>query len=1227
MTNVILKEMKDLDINNFDSYLENIINKSEEEVKKMEEEINILRRERENMEEERLTEVFDNYNYLYPNLNDKKFNLKITNKQEFNDTRIIEKKHTLDEIKNKCNLPFELAPHQLFIRNFLSYQTPYKSILLYHGLGTGKTCSSITVSEEMREYLKQVGSNKKIIVVASPNVQDNFKLQLFDERNLIKENDIWIIKGSCSNSFLNEINPMKIKGLSKELIIKNINKIINKSYKFLGYTEFSNYIENLVTLDDKELNDKEKKMLKKQKIRSIRKVFSDRLIVIDEVHNIRDSEEKNKKVVLNLTKIVKYSDNLKLLLLSATPMFNSNKEIIWLLNLMNLNDKRSTIDYEEVFDENRNLKIVDGNEIGKELLIRKSRGYVSYVRGDNPYTFPHKIYPEDFNIKKSIKNELENPYPKKTLLNKSIENPIELLDLYIDKIGEYQDKGYNYILSEIKRKLEIEEESEKRLNYTSLEPLMQSLNFVYPNKDFDKDKNIEYRNLIGKEGLDENMKYNSTTKKGFEYKNKEYGRIFSPEEVGKYSNKLYSIYENIKNSDGVIMIYSQYIDGGCIPIALLLEEMGIKRYGVNNSLFKNAPIPAIDSITLKEKDKNNKNFKPAKYVMITGDKHISPNNLEEFKIASSDNNSNGELVKVIIISRAGGEGLDFKNVRQLHIMEPWYNLSRIEQTIGRAIRNCSHKNLPYEERNAEIFLYGTKMLENEIEAADLYIYRIAQDKAKKIGIISRLIKENSIDCLLREKEDKMIDTDFDTEIEQKLSNGNIIKFKVGDKAYSALCDYMRDCKYKCRPNIENNEDINMDTYNEEFIVTNSESIKNRIRDVMKDKYLLTKEQIISDIRALKTYPIKQVFYILNKMVTDKSEIIIDRYGRNGNLINIGEYYMFQPVELTNNKISYFERSVPLTYKENVLKIDLNKSTLKIKEDNLKDKSKEESKDKKYPNMNENILGNINKIVDYANKSITKTTNDKNKSNDELEWYYSVRLSKINLINILGENFEKNYNKFIIEHYLDILPFNKKLELFKKIININFNDNNENKINILVKEYFTEKIHKIKGENGIVFINEEEKPVIYVEENKKWKVGDPMDREIFVNILHPKEIPNIGEVIGFIGYLNKLIFKYKYTNRKSKGLRCDNSGKKNVKDFLDDIINNKKILNKNDIKERYKNGDEDVYFKIKKENTKVLPNLMLKYCSEIELLFRYLDYIKMNNKKWFLNYEEYILNNV
>ena len=284
-------------------------------------------------------------NTLYPHLNDKYFNKKIFQKREFNETKMeskVEKnknnkmtREKIKEITDKlCNeREFELAPHQMFVRNFLSFQTPYNGLLLYHGVGTGKTCSAISVSEEMREYNKQMNISKEILVVASPNVQTNFKLQLFNEKKLKEINGLWNIKSCTGNKFLKEINPMNMKGLPKSDVVKQINRIIKQNYKFLGYVEFSNYITKII--------DKAKQKRKNVK-KVIRNEFSDRLLIIDEVHNLRvtDKVKDVKKSTENLKKVVVYSNNLKLLLLSATPMYDNAREIVWILNILNLNDNR-----------------------------------------------------------------------------------------------------------------------------------------------------------------------------------------------------------------------------------------------------------------------------------------------------------------------------------------------------------------------------------------------------------------------------------------------------------------------------------------------------------------------------------------------------------------------------------------------------------------------------------------------------------------------------------------------------------------------------------------------------------------------------------------------------------------------------------------------------------------------------------------------------------------------
>ena len=206
------------------------------------------------------------FDFLYPHLDDPEFNIKISQKKEFNENKYDGSVHDLEEYSNKlCNSEFELNPHQLFVRNFLSFNTPYNSLLLYHGLGTGKTCTAITVAEEMRDYLKQLKIFQRIIVVASPNVQENFKLQLFDERKLELINNIWTIKSNCvGNKFLKELNPTSTS-ISKEKLTSQIKRLINESYLFMGYREFASYIHKISNIEDNQHNDNKKVNIQKKK--------------------------------------------------------------------------------------------------------------------------------------------------------------------------------------------------------------------------------------------------------------------------------------------------------------------------------------------------------------------------------------------------------------------------------------------------------------------------------------------------------------------------------------------------------------------------------------------------------------------------------------------------------------------------------------------------------------------------------------------------------------------------------------------------------------------------------------------------------------------------------------------------------------------------------------------------------------------------------------------------
>jgi len=544
----------------------------------------LLQHEKEEYEMHKET---TDYEFLYPNFNDPNFNEKIAKRKEFNDTKYDGKIRDIKQYANKvCKADFELSQHQLFVKNFLSLNTPYNSLLLYNGLGTGKTCSAIGIAEEMRSYMKQVGITQRIIVIASPNVQSNFKMQLFDETKLKSDNGLWSLNTCIGTALLNEINPTNLTDIPKEKIINQINAIINSYYVFMGYIEFANYIQKKISIP--EGSGYSVSEIKKIETSRIKKLFNNRLIIIDEVHNIRNSDDnKNKRIGELLMNVAKNSDNLRLLLLSATPMYNSYKEIIWLVNLMNVNDKRATIKEEQIFDKKGNFikeKITEDGKIiegGRELLERKLIGYVSYVRGENPYTFPYRIYPTDF----SPENTFEKiEYPKLQMNEKPIETPLQHIPVYTTSIGEYQQKGYDFIMNNLRNKSIIRTdkfgkqtimptfENLDSFGYTLLQVPLEALNIVFPSSHLDEiipneltdEENTNIiENIVGNKGLSNIMNSITTTtphpmRYGFEYKPEiitTYGRIFHSDNIGKYSNKISNICNIIKKSKGIIIIY------------------------------------------------------------------------------------------------------------------------------------------------------------------------------------------------------------------------------------------------------------------------------------------------------------------------------------------------------------------------------------------------------------------------------------------------------------------------------------------------------------------------------------------------------------------------------------------------------------------------------------------------------------------------------------------------
>lgn len=1195
----------------------------------------------------------ETYDFLYPSLNDPQFNVKIAQKKEFFNTRydgeIVDIQKQSDIM---CQAEFELLPHQQFVKNFLSFQTPYNSLLLYHSLGTGKTCSSIGIAEEMRTFMKQVGIKQRILVVASPNVQANFRLQLFDERKLKKipntqsSEDIWNIDSCIGNSLLKEINPTNIRGLSREKIISQINSIINQFYVFMGYGQLANYITEKTKIDDEvHYSDKEKN---DYEIKKIKQYFNNRLIIIDEAHNIRltDENNNNKKTAVLLMKVAKYSDNLRLLLLTATPMYNSYKEIVWITNLMNLNDKRSTLEVADVFDKDGNFKEggPGGLEGGKQLLQRKLTGYVSYVRGENPYTFPYRIYPSRFDPSHTFE---KNKYPVTQMNGKTIEQPIQYVNVFTNKTGEYQKKAYSIIIENLRKRSyhsfniygEMREmpsfDNMESFGYTLLQGPLESLNMVYPTAELDElmknpstQENPEIikqeQNIIssftGSQGIAQIMNWEDIRspfplRQNYDYKPavlKKYGAIFSPEKIGEYSAKIANICHAIRNSTGIVIIYSQYIDGGILPLALALEEMGFSRYSSQSSfhkpLFKKKRREPIDARTMKpQKETVSSEFHPAQYIMITGDKSISPSNANDIKHATNPENRYGDQVRVILISKAGSEGLDFKNIRQIHILEPWYNMNRIEQIIGRGVRNLSHCNLPFEERNVEIYLHATLLSNEQEEAADLYIYRLAEKKALQIGKVTRLLKETAVDCILNIGQtnftaEKLMAVAENQNIQIRISSGSTIPFRIGDNPFTDICDYMDTCHTTCSPNTELTEStLNPYTYNYDFVKTNQSILVEKIRNLFREHVSYKRNVLINSINIVKQYPIEQIYNALTYIIHNKNEFLYDKYGRVGNLINKGEYYLFQPIEITDEKASIYERTAPVDYKRESIQFELPKTKGEQEPTTAMDVPATEAEpdimDKTEPL--ETLLQHFQTV--FQEERVMIGSGEKN-------WYKHAN-HVWNHLQVMYKISQEDMERYVVEHNLDMFSLKDKLWLLQ---HMSSSTSENQRVLALVQAYFDKRTVEENGRKAMVLNKEESwKLFVWNPAMNTWEEGEPEDYTYFNMDRFKLDKSKINSIIGFVNMFKKrdMVFKIKDVSqsRNNIGARCGDSTTKS------DVI---KLLNQFLNKNVYDNSSDIYHYG---------------FCVIIEVLMRHYTFIGKTNEKgqniYFLTPEETTLHNI
>lgn len=872
----------------------------------------------------------------YPELSDLDLSQKLFHKKEFHQYRIKKTEMKGDLIENleklskkKCDFSGVrlLSDTQKMLRNFISPYTPYNGILIYHGVGVGKTCTAITIAEGLKEVIKN--NKKKIYVLLNPSIKENFKNEILDQ-GLIEKNITEAMK-KCTGDFYFRDGIIQ-KGLDKKknmkLVIRNV---LSDYYEFYGYNEFASKVMSIIgnvkrKSDKKNLQNNIKKKLKEY--------FSDSMIIIDEAHNISKKDKDSADAAFNevensfnemdneidngidndkskgdkigrvtiqvLKNILINSDNLKLLLLTATPMYNQAYEIIDLINLLLLNDNRSIIKQSDFFDSNNKFK--EANTI---KFRKKINGYISYLRSENPINFPYKIYPFEYEGK-YINNSL---YPRLDNNNKRMGNDIiKHLKIIGCEMRGLQLKVY--------QKYYFEEERSKSFVTKGL----QISNIVF-GEDINVDEISSSSNHFGPDIFSRVLKVNENNGILSCKINEEYKDNFDLGNLKFISSKFHTFITGIQNNvpKGIVFIYSQFKSLGVYTIAILLELIGVTNYNGKN-ILKNRNI-----------EQRYENGKALKYLLKTGD---SSKDFDDYKANDESNNLDGGLCKFILGTKAASEGINIFNVREIHIMDPWFHMNRIEQINGRGIRNCSHKFLDLIDRNVTIYMYAAvEPKEFDRESVDLRMYKISEQKAINMGKVQKIIKSSSMDCYLNQEGNYYLGNEWNKNITIIDARGNERKINLEDKPFSDVCNYSEDKKCKiteCYSSKKIKKDIRNDSYIKEFSTKDIEYYQELIKNIFSNLNEKGDFKIIFTLKDLLDYVTENdrmnldnkeeiLYFSLDNLI--KKEIKIqDFFKRNGRLINIKNYYIFQPEDLPID--------IPLVYRKLEYKKKINKIVLK-----------------------------------------------------------------------------------------------------------------------------------------------------------------------------------------------------------------------------------------------------------------------------------------------------------
>lgn len=689
----------------------------------------------------------------------------------------------------------------------------------------------------------------------------------------------------------------KKKVITDETYVKRLNKAISARYLFNTWERMA---KTLAADDDD----------------TIKELYSDRCIVIDESHGLKQqSKEQEISIYKQIHRLLHLVRNCKILLLTATPIRDRPYEIAPLLNLILSPDQQ--INPETFMDT-----YFDGIEFKpsmKAVFKSKIRGLISYVREQNSNVkriyegsivssymngigmrkvplevaimsnHQSKYYEIAYNKDRNIApveslNEDDEPNEEETEGKAGLYKNSRQASLFIAPDGTY---GIDLEKKWLVLSKEDRERREHAKLWKQMTPEEKEADKIARAKAKRAEKNLDEKEE-SKELWEELGITKPKIKSSIKAKVAEITKLKRP--VKSLKDKLTSVSADLRAAiygDGKIdpgidiklenlsifsskyagvirqlikyptekaFVYCDLVLGsGCNLFAALLELFGFEHVSLPTST--GSP-PDLEKYRVKDGE-------PRKFILITAK---FPTNIQASylinQVYNDPVNKYGDLIQVIVASRIVSEGISFKATRQFHNMTPWWNETQTTQAEGRVIRAFAHDIFTDpDEKFVKIFRWCSMSRNKNFPSIDFEMYKLSEDKDYPIKQVERLLKEAAVDCGLNAARNMRPGIDQD-----------------GSRA----CDYQK-CVYKCddlpaswympgeagpdKPLID-------DTYNLYYAREQIDDIKSEIRQLFRTRFAYDLFELQPIFRSA---PILVLLRALKEII-DQSMPILNKYG-------------------------------------------------------------------------------------------------------------------------------------------------------------------------------------------------------------------------------------------------------------------------------------------------------------------------------------------------------------